>query len=62
MDKFNLTQEQNISLLNSMLTFCIYNSARLEGINITYPDTQTILDGINISSIRLDDITCILNL
>ena len=40
----------------------IYNSARLEGINTTYPDTKTILDGVNVPSLKLDEINCILNL
>ena len=45
-----------------MLVSNIYNSARLEGINTTYPDTKTILEGVNVPSLRLDEINCILNL
>ncbi len=61
-DKFNLTKEQNLFLAKKVLVSNIYNSARLEGINTTYPDTKTILEGINIPSLKLDEINCILNL
>lgn len=62
LDKYDLTKEKNISLAEYMLVFIIYNSAKLEGININYQDTKTILDGANVPSLRLDKINCILNL
>ena len=62
LDKYHLTKKENISLAEYMLVFIIYNSAKLEGINTTYPDTKTILDGANVPSLRLDEINCILNL
>ena len=61
-DKYNLTIEENIFLAKKILVNSIYNSAKLEGINITFPETQTILNGVNVPNVRLDDITCILNL
>lgn len=61
-DKYHLTKEQNIFLAKKVLVSNIYNSARLEGINTTYPDTKTILEGVNVPSLRLDEINCILNL
>ena len=61
-DKYNLTIEENIFLAKKSLEILIYNSAKLEGINITFPETQTILNGVNVPNVRLDDITCILNL
>ncbi len=61
-DKYNLTQEQNVFLAKKILVSNIYNSAKLEGLNVTYPDTQTILDGVNVPNLKLDTITCILNL
>ena len=61
-DKYHLTKKENISLTEYLLVFIIYNSAKLEGINTTYPDTKTILDGANVPSLRLDEINCILNL
>ena len=62
LNKFLLTKEQNIFLAKKVLVSNIYNSAKLEGINTTYPDTKTILDGINVPTLKLDEINCILNL
>ena len=61
-DKYYLTKEQNIFLAKEELVSNIYNSARLEGINITYEDTKKVLEGLNVPSLRLDEINCILNL
>lgn len=61
-DKYNLTIEQNLFLAKKVLVNSIYNSAKLEGINITFPETETILNGVNVPNVKLDDITCILNL
>lgn len=62
LDKYNLTKKENVFLAKKVLASSIYNSAKLEGINITYPDIKTILDGANVPSLRLDEINCILNL
>ena len=61
-DKYKLSKEENIFLAKKMLVSSIYSSAKIEGLNVTFPETQTILDGINVSKVKLDDITCILNL
>ena len=61
-DKYHLTKEYNLSLARKMLASNIFNSARLEGINITYEDTKKVLEGVNVPSLRLDEINCILNL
>ena len=61
-DKYYLTKEQNIFLAKEELVSNIYNSARLEGINITYEDTKKVLEGLNVPSLRLVEINCILNL
>lgn len=61
-DKFKLQLNQNIFLAKKTIVKNIYNSAKLEGVNITFPETQTILDGVNVPSISLDDLETILNL
>ena len=61
-DKYHLTKEQNLFLAKKVLVSNIYNSARLEGINTTYSDIKTILEGVNVPSLKLDEINCILNL
>ena len=61
-EKYHLSKEQNLFLAKEELVSNIYNSARLEGINITYEDTKKVLEGVNVPSLRLDEINCILNL
>lgn len=61
-EKYNMTVEQNIFLAKRNIVDYIYNSAKLEGCNVTFPETQTILEGVNVGSVTLDDITTILNL
>ena len=39
-DKYNLTKQENLFLAKKVLVSNIYNSAKLEGINTTYPDTK----------------------
>ena len=61
-EKHHLRKEQNIFLAKDELVSNIYNSARLEGINITYEDTKKVLEEVNVPSLKLDEINCILNL
>lgn len=61
-DLYNLTTEQNIFLAKKQLVGSIYSSAKVEGINITFPQTQTILDGITVANLKIDDVEKILNL
>ena len=62
LDKYHLTKKENVFLAKKVLVSSIYNSAKLEGINVNYQDTKTILDGANVPLLRLDEINCILNL
>lgn len=61
-NKYNLTLEQNIFLAKKNLVNNIYSNARMEGLNVTFPQTKTILDGINVPELKIDEIQCILNL
>ena len=61
-DKYNLSLEENVFLAKRLIVDNIYSNARIEGCNVTFPQTQTILDGVNVPSVTLDDINCILNL
>lgn len=57
-----LTREQNIFLAKKYFVELIYNSAYIEGCNVTFPQTQTIIDGAKISNVTVDDIQTVLNL
>lgn len=61
-NKYEMTIEQNIFLAKRNLVDNIYSNARLEGLNITFSQTKTILDGINVPELKIDEIQCILNL
>lgn len=61
-DKYNLTLEENIFLAKRLIVDNIYSNAKIEGCNVTFPQTQTILQGVNVPQVTLDDINCILNL
>ena len=61
-NKSKMTLEQNIFLAKRNLVDNVYANARLEGINITFPQTKTILEGVNVPSLKLDEIQCVLNL
>ena len=60
--KYNMTRKENVFWAKRNLVDYIYHSARLEGCNVTFPDTQTLLDGVNVGSVTLDDVQTILNL
>lgn len=61
-NKYNLSLEQNVFLAKRNLVDNVYSNAKMEGINITFPQTKTILDGVNVPNLKIDEIECILNL
>lgn len=61
-NKYNLTLQQNVFLAKRNIIDNIYANARMEGLNITFPQTQTILAGVNVPSLKIDEIQVILNL
>ena len=61
-DKYNLTSEQNIFLAKRNIVDSLWKSANLEGIAITFLETQKIYDGGNIEHLRVDEIVTINNL
>jgi len=61
-NKYNLTLEENIFLAKRNLVDNVYANAKMEGLNITFPETKTILEGVNVPNLKIDEIQCILNL
>ena len=43
-NKYNLTREQNVFIAKRNIVDYIWRSANLEGIEVTYPETQAIYD------------------
>lgn len=62
LDKYKITKERNIILAKKYLATSIYRAAKIEGCNVTYPDTQTILAGAVVNNVSVDDIQTVLNL
>jgi len=61
-DKFNLTREQSVFLAKKKWDEAIFCGMRMENRNVTFPETQTILAGVNVGRVSLDDIQAILNM
>ena len=61
-NKFNLTKEQNIFIAKRNIVDYIWKSANLEGIGVTYPETQAIYDGGVVNGLTVDKIIAINNL
>jgi len=60
--KYNMTQEQNIFVAKRNIVDYIYKSARLEGLGVTYPDTEVIFNGLAAPGVRVTDIIAVNNL
>ncbi len=61
-DKFHLTSEQSLFLAKKKWDENVYCGMRMESRAVTFPQTQTILNGVNVPNVQLDDIQAILNM
>lgn len=61
-DKYNMTREQNIFWAKRNIVDSIWKSSHIEGLDVTYPETQKIYDGGNVARLRIDEIQIINNL
>lgn len=61
-DQYRLTPEQSRFLAKKKWDENIYCGMKMENRAVTFPQTQTILNGVNVPNIRLDDIQAILNM
>ena len=61
-DKYNMTRKENILYAKRNIVDSIWKSANLEGIPVTFPETQAIYDGANVGHLRIDEIQAINNL
>lgn len=61
-DKFHLTPEQSLFLAKKKWDENVYCGMKMENRAVTFPQTQTILNGINVPNVQLDDIQAILNM
>lgn len=61
-DKYHLTLEQSRFLAKKKWDENIYCGMKMENRAVTFPQTQTILNGVNVPDVQLDDIQAILNM
>ena len=61
-DKYHLTAEQSLFLAKKKWDENVYCGMKMENRAITFPQTKTILDGVNVPGVQLDDIQAILNM
>ncbi|NJD02952.1 MAG: Fic family protein [Ruminiclostridium sp.] len=60
--KYRMTVEQNIFVARRNIIDYIWKSAKLEGLAVTYPDTEAIYNGMGVSGVRVSDIIAVNNL
>ena len=51
-----------VFLAKKLFTELVFNTAYIEGVNVTFPQTQTILDGGIVNQVPVSDIQTVLNL
>lgn len=61
-DKFHLTKEQNRRFAKKNLVRLVFTNSRFDRLNITLPQTQTIIDGMSAADVSIDDIKVIVQL
>lgn len=61
-NKFSLTVEENIFVAKRNIVDYIWKSARLEGINVTFPQTYAIIEKAKVTGVDVEDILKITNL
>ena len=61
-NKYQLTREQSLFLAKKHWDENVYCGMRMENRAVTFPQTKTILEGVNVPNVHLDDIQAILNM
>lgn len=61
-DKYKLTPQQSLFLAKKKWDENVYCGMKMENRAVTFPQTKTILNGVNVPNVQLDDIQAILNM
>ena len=61
-DKYNMPQQTNILMAKRLLVDVVYKSANLEGIAVTFAETNDILNDVNVQNIKPSEISKVCNL
>lgn len=57
--RYHMTQEENIFAVKRNIVDYLWKSANLEGIGVTYPDTQAIYHGMAVSGYTIEEINAV---
>ena len=57
-----MTRRENVFLAKKLFTELVFNTAYIEGVNVTFPQTQAILDGASVNNVPVSEIQTVLNL
>lgn len=57
-----MNRQENVFLAKKLFTELVFNTAYIEGVNVTFPQTQAILDGAIVNNVPVSDIQTVLNL
>lgn len=61
-NKFQMSLQENIFLAKRNIVDIIWKSAKLEGLNVTFPDTEAIYNGLVVSDMEVNTVIAINNL
>ena len=61
-DKYHMTPEESRFLAKKKWDENVYCGMKMENRAVTFPQTKTILEGVNVPNVQLDDIQAILNM
>jgi hypothetical protein len=57
-----MNRRESVFLAKKLFTELVFNTAYIEGVNVTFPQTQAIIDGAVVNNITVSDIQTVLNL
>ena len=60
--KYHMTREETLFVVRRNIVDYIWKSARLEGLAVTYPDTEAIYNGMSVQGVKVSDIVAVNNL
>ena len=61
-DKYNLTREENVFVAKKYLKDSVYRSAHLEGMAVTFPQTEAILEDAVVNNVSAKDVAKVIEL
>ena len=57
-----MTREQSVFTAKRNIIDYIWKSAQLEGLSVTYPDTEAIYNGMSVPGVKVSEIVAVNNL